>query len=225
MQALPNIGNDIEPREPIIPRERSTESSSTSKAALFFAVLIAIAASVGVAAWFTIVGKSELLSMVGLPVDRPVDHNAEAILELRDMLKMFATQLDGLAASIKKLEEDIIRQKETEQKLSTRVDDLAKFASGLEIKIEDEKREVQRKNAAVIKSSVAKIAETKIIPLTLVSIRYQGGLPCVSLRDGLESSSLLMPGDEWRGWEFVTADPAKRTANFRVQGKLQELFL
>ena len=82
----------------------------------------------------------------------------------------------------------------------------------------------QQKQQQRIKQSQAK-PENSPAHVLLVSVRNLGGLPYVSLRDGLDTSPLLAKGDVWREWELVDADPMRRRAIFTVRGKAMELSL
>jgi hypothetical protein len=111
-------------------------------------------------------------------------------------------------------------------KLSLRVTNVERFSSDLEQKMAAQKKtqpiQVDARQKII---TPAKPKAPVIIPLVLTSIRYQAGTPLVGVRDGLDQSELLMPGDSWRGWTLLDADPATRRARFKVAGTEQELRL
>lgn len=111
-------------------------------------------------------------------------------------------------------------------KVSQRVTTIERFTSELENRIAEHRKKqkveiVQQQK----KAAAAKPKPAPIIPLVLVSIREQAGTSLVALRDGLDRSDLLMPGDSWRGWTLIDADVAAKKARFQVAGKIQELTL
>jgi hypothetical protein len=121
------------------------------------------------------------------------------------------------------LQENINAGNFATQKATQRLENLERFSSSLEQKIEQQKK-VQQAAAAkpVVKAAPKPVP---IIPVVLISIRNIAGTSYVSLRDGLDDSDLLMPGDTWRGWTLITADTATKSAIFTVAGKQQELRL
>lgn len=65
-----------------------------------------------------------------------------------------------------------------------------------------------------------KLPEKPPVLISLLSIRIQGGSSWVSLREGVESSPLLVVGDEWHGAKLITADPIKKEAQFVINGSV-----
>lgn len=226
MNEFPDVPDlHAEPDESIRNRNISQRSNRKGFAwgglvTVVIAVLLAALVSVSV----VLVGKDPIIALFGgTPDSQKPDPTKMAIEEVRGMVKLLADDMDALKLKQSELQEAINSGNFATQKTTQRLENLERFSSGLEQKI-DQQKKIQQQEAA---KKVVKAAPKPppIIPVVLVSIRNISGTSYVSLRDGLDDSDLLMPGDSWRGWTLITADPMTKTAIFTVSGKQQELRL
>lgn len=188
----------------------------------FLSVVVATGSALAV----TLIGKNELLVMLGAQAEtKKEDAIAKAIQEQKSQLELLANSLDHANQSLADLQAYADARTIDMNKLTQRVFNVERFSSDLEKKIADQKKAQQFAVVQQKKAVAAKPKPVPIVPLTLVSIRTQAGTPLVALRDGLDKSELLMPGDTWRGWRFLDADSFLKSARFQVDGKVQELRL
>jgi hypothetical protein len=226
---LPDLpGVTAEPNERArFERTKTRQSKGASTVALVTTGFVVLALAVVISGAFTLLGKDQLLMMVGakLAEKRP-DKTAIAIQELTAQLQLFSVSLDDLEKKHAELLLLVDTNTASIDKTTLRVTNIERFTSDLEKRIADH-RKAQQMQAIEQKK---KVAQTKpkppaIIPVVLVSIRNQAGTPFVALRDGLDKSELLMPGDTWRGWTLLEASPMTKIARFKVNGQVQELRL
>lgn len=225
---LPELQNDIAERSSQRLRVRDNAAPTTlSITTLVIGALVVVLLGAAISGAFTLAGKEQLRQWMGIkPVAPQPDPTAIAVQALGAQLAQLSQLLDnvkhmqlGLSTQANNLGTDL-------DKLSLRVTNIERFASNLEQKMAAQKKAQPIQVGAQPK----KITPTQpkapaIIPLVLTSIRYQAGTPLVGVRDGLDQSELLMPGDSWRGWTLLDADPATRRARFKVAGTEQELRL
>lgn len=207
-------------------RRNNTQSNprnGSTKTAVI-AVMLSIVAALLISLTIAMLGKDPILQMFGLaPESKKPDPFKVAIEEMSGGVKQLADDLDTIKLKQSELQENINAGNFATQKATQRLENLERFSSSLEQKIEQQKK-VQQAAAAkpVVKAAPKPVP---IIPVVLISIRNIAGTSYVSLRDGLDDSDLLMPGDTWRGWTLITADTATKSAIFTVAGKQQELRL
>jgi regulator of replication initiation timing len=222
---LPGITPEPELRSGSDRHKKTTRglSSATVIASGFIVLILATAIS----ATFTLLGKEQLMVWVGAKSeDSKPDKTTIAIQELSAQLQVFSRSLD----EIKQKQTDLTSSVDTYafeiDKTTVRLSNMERFASDLEKRIAEHKKAQQRQVAAQVnKVAQAKPKPAPIIPVVLISIRNQAGTPLVSLRDGLDKSELLMPGDSWRGWTLLDANPSSKIARFKVRDQVQELRL
>lgn len=223
---IPGLSTDENSRMTSDYRAPKRASNGASALSLFATGFIAVVAASAIAASLTLVGKDAILAMVGVaPAQKKEDVLAAAIEEQQGNLQLLAQSLDEAKAELKRLSESVNSGEFAVSKLEQRVTTVERFASSLDLKIGEQKKAQQIAVVQQKKAVAAKPKAAPIIPLTLVSIRTQAGMPLVALRDGLDKSELLMPGDSWRGWTFLDADAYHKSARFQVGGKVQELRL
>lgn len=176
---------------------------------------------------FTLLGKSQLMEWLGAsPIAAQSDKNAAAIQELQAQLERFSLTLSELKQEQATLVTHADANTNEMSMLTHRVSNIERFTSDLEQRIAENRKAQQIQLSEQKKKSVqTKPKQAAIVPVVLVSIRNQAGTPFVALRDGLDNSELLMPGDSWRGWTFLYADPTTKTARFKVAGSERELRL
>ena len=203
------------------------QSQGVSTAALVTTGFVVLILAVAISGAFTLLGKNQLLMLVGAKAaeQRP-DKTAIAIQELTSQLQLLSVSLDEL----KQKQAELVSLTDTNafsiDKTTLRVTNIERFTSDLEKRIADH-RKAQQAQAIEQKKKIAqaKLKPSAIIPVVLMSIRNQAGTPLVALRDGLDNSELLMPGDTWRGWTLLDANPMTKLARFKVNGQVQELRL
>ena len=212
------IASDVRSRQ-----ESRISSLASHLATGFFSIII----SAGVAVAVTLVGKDTLLTMAGIDTDSKQPDKIElAINEHSRLIADIESSLHDAKKEIADLHAYSDASAFDASKLTQRVSTLERFASQLEKKIADHKQAQQKQVAAQIKQvAQAKPKPAPVIPMLLISIRNQAGTPLVSLRDGLDKSDLLMPGDTWRGWTLLDANPSSKVARFKVRDQVQELRL
>lgn len=189
---------------------------------VFVSVILASGAALAV----TFIGKAQFLELFGVAAKTKAPNAlAAAIAEHKTQLQ----ELSGLLGTAKKELTELHTLANTSEfemnKLTLRVTNIERFASDLEQKLEQQKKSQQTLVNLPKKTQPIKSKPVPIIPVVLVSIRNQAGTSLVSLRDGLDQSELLMPGDAWRGWRFLDVMPSGRSARFQVADKIQELSL
>ena len=223
---IPGLRTDENSRIDSDYRTPKRVSNGSSALSLFATGFIAVVAASAIAASLTLVGKDAMLAMVGVaPATKKEDVLAAAIKEQQSQLELLANSLDHAKQSLADLQAYADASAIDLNKLTQRVFNVERFSSDLEKKIGEQKKVQQIAVVQQQKAVAAKPKPAPIIPLTLVSIRTQAGTPLVALRDGLDKSELLMPGDSWRGWTFLDADAYRKSARFQVGGKVQELRL
>lgn len=225
---LPDIpGVSASPEARIAPDYRKPKAvKGYSLAAVLLASFFTLMLAVGASLAMTIMGKNAVLGLFGVqPKPKEPDRVAIALEDHRNQLE----QLSGLIESTKESLAQLRSQTDSKafdlEKLTQRVTTVERFAAGLDQKIESQKKAQQALAQQAKKIVPAKPKPAPIIPVVLVSVRNQGGVPLVSLREGMDTSELLMPGDSWRGWRLLDANPGSKSARFQVAGKVQELYL
>ncbi len=221
MQELPDI---VLPGEPVsdTARERTRHSGSVATAnwALAFATILFSAL---VALGITLIGRDAIMSLF-IPVEaKPHPHTAriDALQSKMDALK---NDLVGVQSLINAQQTTAHDESFEQDKIAQRVMVIERFATDLEQKIKKHQA-TQAQHAIRKKESVKTPKPAPVIPPVLVSVRNVAGVPYVALRDGLDSSNLLKPGDTWRGWTFIDLDPSRNAATFQYQGVVRELSL
>lgn len=212
------IANDV---------SRHKESRAGSLTGLIATCFLSVMISAGVAIAVTLVGKDTLMTITGIDAESKQPNKFElAINEHARLIADIESSLQNAKKEIADLNAYSDSSAFEASKLTQRVTTIERFTSQLEKKIADHKQEQQRQVAAQVKRvAQAKPKPAPVIPMLLISIRNQAGTPLVSLRDGLDKSELLMPGDTWRGWTLLEADPDQKIARFHVNGNVQELRL
>ncbi|QEY16071.1 MULTISPECIES: hypothetical protein [unclassified Cellvibrio] len=228
MNELPDVpGLHAEPDQRSSDRdERSVkkERTGSSRTAIIASVVLSVLFSGVVTLSGLLIGKQAILELFGVSAEsKKPDPYLVAIDDVKGMVQILADDVDALKSKQSELQESINTASFTAERASQRLTTLERFSSDLEKKIAEQKKIQQVAAAKPIAKPVPKPAP--VIPVVLVSIRNIAGTSYVSLRDGLDDSDLLMPGDSWRGWTLVAADPSSKTASFTVAGKPQELRL
>lgn len=188
--------------------------------AVFLSCLVTCAASVTI----TLVGKEKIAGLLGVKQapEKP-DATALAVQELTSQLTLMAQAFDDLEKMQTTLFGNVDANTFELDKVKLGISDLKKFSSGLELKIAQQQKEQKLAVAKKIVKTTPK--PPAIIPVVLLSIRNQAGTSLVALRDGMDRSELLTPGDSWRGWTLLEANPTTKIARFNVNGQMQELRL
>lgn len=199
----------------------------SSSAAIFTSSFVVLVLAIVISGAFTVLGKDQLLVLVGAKSEESKpDKTAIAIQELSAQLQLFSQSLDEIKQKQEVFTSSVDANSFAIDKTALRVTNIERFTSDLEKRIAEHKRAQQIQTAAQKKQvTQAKPKPAPVIPVVLVSIRNQAGTTLVSLRDGLDKSDLLMPGDAWRGWTLIDADPSSKVARFKVNGQVQELRL
>jgi len=228
MNELPDVpGLHAEPDQRPLDRNSRTvkqERTGSSRTAIIASVVLSVLFSGVVTLSGLLIGKQAILELFGVSAEsKKPDPYLVAIDDVKGMVQILADDVDALKSKQSELQESINAASFTAERASQRLTTLERFSSDLEKKIAEQKKVQQVAAAKPIVKPVPKPAP--VIPVVLVSIRNIAGTSYVSLRDGLDDSDLLMPGDTWRGWTLVTADPSSKTASFTVAGKPQELRL
>lgn len=222
MQELPDIPMSAEAQVPNRPMQSGR--SSFPAASIGFAVIssfITLAICVGM----VMKGSDSIKSLFGVKAEPRSNPLVMAIEEVKAAQIRLSAEIDSLKESLVKAKSSMDDQSFASSKLETRTMNLERFVTALEDKIKEQKKQAVVVQKEKEKAVIAKVQAEKLLPLILLSIRQQAGVPLVALRDGMETSELLMPGDSWRGWTFVDADPRTKIARFQVNGKPQELRL
>lgn len=228
MNELPDVpGLHAEPDQRPLDRNSRTvkqERTGSSRTAIIASVVLSVLFSGIVTLSGLLIGKQAILELFGVSAEsKKPDPYFVAIDEVKGMVKILADDVDAFKSKQTELAEALNTTSFTAERASQRLTALEHFSSDLEKKIAEQKKIQQAAAAKPVVKQMPKPAP--IIPVVLVSIRNIAGTSYVSLRDGLDNSDLLMPGDTWRGWTLVAADPSSKKASFTVAGKPQELRL
>lgn len=224
IQELPSIA--AEPSAPVAPRRENVKSIGLSLSVLLTSGFILLLLSGLISGAFTLIGKNQLMLWLGeQPKAAQPDKTAIAIEEMTSQLILFSQILDDMKLEQTRLKTAADNNDNGMVKLTQRVTNVERFTSELELRIVEQKKASQKQVVVQPKPKPVKPKAETIIPLVLISIRNQAGTPLVALRDGLENSELLMPGDTWRGWTLLEANQSAKTARFRVAGREEELRL
>ena len=206
---------------------KKMNAQGQSAAALVATGFIVLILAVVISGAFTLLGKDQLLVLLGAKSKEfQPDKTTLALQELGSQIQLFSQLVDELKQQQVALTASTDSASLDLTKLTQRVNNIERFTSDLEVRIAEHKKAQQLQVTAQKKQiAQAKPKPSPIIPVVLVSIRNQAGTPLVALRDGLDKSELLMPGDSWRGWTLLEANPSTKTARFKVAGNVQELRL
>lgn len=226
---LPDI-SDTESELSMHTEKRQSRNTRTgySLSALITTSFLTLILATGMSLILLIVGKNTILVMVGAAAqeEKQRDKNALVIEEQKNQLIQLSQSLDDTNNQLATLSGYIEANTFDLNKVALRVTTIESFTSVLETKITEHQKAQQSHVAAKPKRTVQpKPKTTPIIPLVLMSIRSQSGTSLVALRDGFDTSDLLMPGDSWHGWTLLDADPSTKIARFKLAGKVQELRL
>lgn len=224
MNELPDIAGITpapdERRERSISGRTPSVSWSTIVLAVFLCCLMTCVVSVSV----TVLGKENIVELLGVKqAPKKPDATELAVQELTSQVTLMAQALDDLEKKQTTLYDNVNANSFELDRVTLGISDLKKFSSGLELKIAQQQKEQKLAAAKKIVKTIPK--PPVIIPVVLVSIRNQAGTSLVALRDGMDRSELLMPGDAWRGWTLLEANPTTKIARFTVNGQTQELRL
>jgi TolA-binding protein len=204
------------------PKAKAGYSLATVLLVAVFTLLLAVGASMAM----TVMGKDAVLGLFGVqPKAKEPDRVAIALEDHRVQLEQLSGLIENTRDSLAELRSHTDSKAFDLEKLTQRVTTVERFAAGLDQKIADQKKAQQALAQQAKKAVPAKPKPAPIIPVVLVSVRNQGGVPLVSLREGMDTSELLMPGDSWRGWRLLDANPGSKSARFQVAGQVQELYL
>lgn len=201
--------------------------SGYSGVALFATGLFCIVVATIAGIFIPIIARDSLMVKLGAAPEVTLEAKMNVALNEQKMV------IEELNQRLSKLDEALSNLTESSNaasfevgKVSQRVTTIERFTSELENRIAEHRKKQQAEMVQQQKKvAAAKPKPAPIIPLVLVSIREQAGTSLVALRDGLDRSDLLMPGDSWRGWTLLDADVAAKKARFQVAGKIQELTL
>ncbi len=225
MQELPDIELDTSSAR-ISQRAESKGDSSQGLAKSFLLALtfIAIVLPTLIVVGITLVGKEPILSLFGVTASEKPDPYKQQLALLESELSSLRGQLNTLVTDLSTQSASVSEQAFEQDKLEKRLTVVERFSSDLEQKI---KKQQAAQAELVVKKKVvsAKPKPAPVIPPILMSIRNISGVSYVALREGLDASELLMPGDTWKGWTFIDADPVRKVARFRYQNQMQELWL
>jgi septal ring factor EnvC (AmiA/AmiB activator) len=222
MQEFPDI--------PISDSAKRASNTVQSTRSVFPTVAVGIAVvssilTLVICASMVMMGGDSIKSLFGFQEEPKVNPLVHAIEEIKATQVSLAAEIDSLKESLAQTTSSVNEHSMASSTLETRTKRLEQFVTALEDSIKEQKKQILVVQKEKQKVAVAKVQAEKTIPLILMSIRQQAGLPSVALRDGLDISELLMPGDSWRGWTFLDADPRTKSARFQVNGKPQELRL
>ncbi len=223
MQELPDI--DIQEREPIMATPARGDDRKRHTAA-WLSGFVAILLSAAIAAGITLTGRDRILSAFGSSPSKQPDPYQQHVEAINAQLSALRTTLDNVQRSLNSETENANAQAFEQSKIEQRLTVIERFVTDLEQQV----KKHQTATAPVRKPAPKKTVVTKpkpapVIPPVLVSIRNISGVTYVALRDGLNESDLLMPGDTWKGWTFVDADHFRKVATFRYQGSVHQLSL
>lgn len=223
MKELPDIELDTS-SERISPRAESKGDRTQGFVRSFFLMFITIVLSALIAAGITLVGREPVRALFGLTGSEKPDPYKQQLAQIESELSSLRGQLNTLVTDLSTQSASVSEQAFEQDKLEKRLTVVERFSSDLEQKI---KKQQAAQAELVVKKKVvtAKPKPAPVIPPILMSIRNISGVSYVALREGLDASELLMPGDTWKGWTFVDADPVRKVARFRYQNQMQELWL
>lgn len=225
---IPGLSADDTSRLGTEDKHRTNVSrSGYSGVALFVTGLICIVVATIAGILIPVIARDTLMVKLGAAPEVALEVKMNAALDEQKMV------IEELNQRLVKLDEALSNLTESNNaasfevsKVSQRVTTIERFTSDLENRIAEHRKKQQAEMVQQQKKvAAAKPKPAPIIPLVLVSIRAQAGTSLVALRDGLDRSDLLMPGDSWRGWTLLDADVAAKKARFQVAGKIQELTL
>ncbi|HWV14886.1 MAG TPA: hypothetical protein VN030_05585 [Cellvibrio sp.] len=224
MNKLPNIeGLQADPDAAVIPRRETIKSQSKSSSTMLGGLVVAIVLSTVISMAITWAGRDVILQTFGgKPAPNPVAQLSGSFREIKDQTAKLSEDFDSLRQAQSAMKSELADIAFKNDKTTIRIENLERFASSLESQIEQQKKQVVQAKKTQVKPQPK---PQPIIPISLVSIRNMSGTPYVSVRDGLENSGLMMPGDVWHGWTLIDADPMNRTAMFMFNGSHQELRL
>lgn len=224
MNELPNIdGLQADPESAVIPRRESSRVPARSSSNMLVGIAAASVLSAIISTVITLTGKETILQTFGAkPAPNPTAQLAVSLQEVKDQVAKLNEDFEGLRQAQSNVKAEFENAKFKDDKLTTRIENLERFASNLEVRLEQQKKQVVQAQKTQVKPQPK---PQPVIPISLVSIRNMSGTAYVSVKDGLENSGLLMPGDAWHGWTFIDADPSNKVAMFMVNGTRQELRL
>jgi hypothetical protein len=208
-------------------QKKNIKRNGFSGVALFVTGLICIVVATIAGIFIPIITKDTLMVRLGAAPKATLELKMNAALvEQKMVIEELNQRLSKLDEALSNLTESSNAASFEVGKVSQRVTTIERFTSELENRIAEHRKKQQAELVQQQKKvAAAKPKPAPIIPLVLVSIRAQAGTSLVALRDGLDRSDLLMPGDSWRGWTVLDADVAAKKARFQVAGKIQELTL
>ena len=222
MQELPDIETTEEGARSPIGASRTDDNTGNARIWLFG--FIAILLSTAIAASITLIGRDSIISIFSQSTQEKPDPYQKQFDAVNAALLALKTDLDNVQRALKSETENASAQIFEQSKIEQRLTVVERFASDLEQTIKKQQmaqaRQPVQKNVVV-----AKPKPVPVIPPVLISIRSISGVTYVALRDGLNESELLMPGDTWKGWTFLDADHFRKVATFRYQGTVRELTL
>lgn len=223
MKELPDIELDTS-SERSSPKMESLGYRNPGYARAFLMAFVTFLVSALIAMGITLVGRESILGLFGMaPSEKPDPYEQRMVMIEAEMTSL-KSELNTLRTDMRTQSENAGTQAFEQGKLENRLTVVERFTSDLEQKI---KKHQAAQAELVVKKKVvsAKPKPAPVIPPILMSIRNISGVAYVALREGLDASELLMPGDTWKGWTFVDADPVRKVARFRYQDKIQELWL
>jgi Skp family chaperone for outer membrane proteins len=222
MQELPDI-DLVEDRKPILPQPSGADDSKRTAGA-WLSAFVAIVLSAAIAVGITLTGRDRILSAFGSSLPKQPDPYQQHFDAINAALSAMKTDLDSVQRSLKSETENASAHAFEQSKIEQRLTVIERFATDLEQRVKTHQAATVRQPAPK-KPVVAKPKPAPVIPPVLVSIRNISGVTYVALRDGLDESDLLMPGDTWKGWTFIEADHFRKVATFRYQDSVRELAL
>jgi hypothetical protein len=222
MQELPDIETTEEGDRSPIRALRTDYSAGNARIWLFG--FIAILLSTAIAASITLIGRDSIISIFSQSTQEKPDPYQKKFDAVNAELLALKTGLDSVQRSLERETENVSTQAFEQSKIEQRLTVVERFASDLEQTIKKQQM-AQARQPAQKNVVVAKPKPAPVIPPVLISIRNISGVTYVALRDGLNESELLMPGDTWKGWTFLDADHFRKVATFRYQGTVRELAL
>lgn len=227
MRELPDIpGIQADPTS--APRfKRDNNKALASVRMVIFVLVMAVGWATLVSAFFTFQGKEKLVEIFGGKASQSKDVLVQTIQDIQSTVDRLTNDFDELKQSHFSTKKEVDTDKSQQESLVLRIENIEKLMASLEQKIDQQRVvQVEKPIAPAIKKPVNVQPKPQVIvPINLVSIRSMSGTAYVSVREGLDSSDLLTPGDVWHGWTFVDADPTEKVAVFMVDGKRQELRL
>lgn len=227
MNSLPDIDSFVLPDEDEVAarhaRAARQKSSRTLNPWIGTFVVGVLAVIVSVSA--VVIGKDQLLTWIGAAPEAQPDVVAIALQQHDGALKTLDVLVNELTERYERVS---VRTTEHSDELGV----VSQRVQATELKIDALAKQYtaqqKAREAAAAKPSImspsARIS-LPVSPVFLISIRSLSGTPLVSLRQGVERSELLRPGDTWKGWTLEDADVMRKTARFSVGNKTQELRL